>query len=437
MKKIFLIIEREYLTRVKKKSFLLMTILGPILLAAVAIVPVWISGVADKTRTIVVVDETHSFRELMRSTQNLRFDYNFIDANIDSVKSIFKNDENVSILFIPKNIMASNNAILYSTEQPGVQRISYLSSSLSSIIEKSKMELENVDPSIVDKVKTTIHIKNSVDDETSDVGLNTAVGLLCAVLIYMFIFIYAAQVMRGVMEEKTSRIVEIIISSVKPFQLMMGKIIGVALVGLTQFVVWIVLSLTLFSVSQNAFMKSRISSDKIEHVYKTASPDMEQKFNKVEMTEKGKEIFSNILRINWPLIISSFLFYFLFGYLTYSALFAAIGAAVDSEADTQQFMLPITIPLILCFSLMNNIIENPDGPIAFWLSIFPLTSPLAMMMRIPFGIQAWELALSMSVLIGGFIGTTWIAGKIYRTGILLYGKKITYKELWKWLFYKS
>jgi len=417
-----------------------MTLLGPLLIGSSAIVPIWLSGVAQGVREVVVVDQTHQFVNLLRNTSTIRFNYTFADANLDSVKSIYKDNKAASILFIPSDIFSSNAVIMHSSEQPGLNLLTYVSSELSSILERSKLIQEKIDPSIVDRIKTTIDVKNNVGEKETNDDLNVAVGLVCGLLIYMFIFIYSAQVMRGVIEEKTSRIVEVIISSVKPFQLMMGKIIGVAMVGLTQFILWVVLTVVLSSVGLSAFAKSQeINPERIEQQFSTSSssPEKTKKAKKLQLNEAGKKIIENISRINWTLILGSFLFYFLGGYLLYSALFAAIGAAVDSEADTQQFMLPVTIPLILSFTMYSTIIQDPNGPVAFWFSMIPLTSPVTMMMRIPFGIQAWELALSMALLILGFFGTTWLAGKIYRTGILMYGKKVSYKELWKWLFYKG
>jgi ABC-2 type transport system permease protein len=254
-------------------------------------------------------------------------------------------------------------------------------------------------------------------------------------LIYLFIFLFGAQVMRGVMEEKINRVVEVIISSVRPFQLMMGKIIGVALVGLTQFLMWIVLISILSTLGMKFLSGDKYDSAKVtavEETFKSNAPtEAQTKFSQVDKAE----ISSLISTINVPVLVGMFVFYFLGGYLLYGALFAAIGGAVDSETDTQQFMLPISLPLVLGIMISQQVVVNPTGPIAFWFSIFPLTSPIVMMARIPFGVPYTDLILSVVCLIGGFIFTTWIAAKIYRTGILMYGKKITYKEIAKWLRY--
>jgi ABC-2 type transport system permease protein len=267
-------------------------------------------------------------------------------------------------------------------------------------------------------------------------------GMFGAILIYFFIFLFGAQVMRGVIEEKTNRIVEVIVSSVRPFQLMMGKIVGVALVGLTQFVLWVVLTLGIVAVFQVSYADEIKASQAKEmlmgNATGTSGGNSVDAAIESEDSENGiGEVFSALRSVNYTLMIGGFLFYFLFGYLLYAALFAAIGSAVDNEADTQQFMLPITIPLIMSIVSAQYVINNPDGPAAFWLSIIPFTSPIVMMIRLPFGVPYMELLLSGVLLILGFLGTTWLAGKIYRTGILMYGKKVDYKELWKWVSYKG
>jgi ABC-2 type transport system permease protein len=249
------------------------------------------------------------------------------------------------------------------------------------------------------------------------------IGFASTLMIYMFIFLYATQIMRGVIEEKTSRIVEVIISSIKPMQLMMGKIIGIASVGMLQFFIWILLT--------SIFMIAAAASGIL-------SPDLAG----VDPGMMGAEAidpstmalaFGTIQALNLPLILACFVFYFIGGYLMYGALFAAVGAAVDSETDTQQFMLPLTMPMILSFVLATRIMQEPGSDLSFWLSIIPFTSPVSMMMRLPFGVPMWEMALSMTLLVLGFLFTTWLAGRIYRIGILTFGKKVTYRDLWRWI----
>ena len=269
---------------------------------------------------------------------------------------------------------------------------------------------------------TTRIISKDGESIKSQAAASIGIGFFSGILIYIFIFMYGTMVMRGVIEEKTNRIVEVIISSVKPFELMMGKILGVALVGLTQFLLWILLTILISTIAEFLFLD--ISS-------------MATEMSNQDQSIIIAEISALTGGINLTQIFLSFMFYFIAGYLMYSSLFAAVGSAVDAEADTQQFMLPITIPLIFSFILIQPVMDNPDGILAFWLSIIPLTSPIIMMARLPFGVESWQLIISMILLILGFIFTTFIAGKIYRTGILMYGKKISYKELWKWLTYKG
>jgi len=268
--------------------------------------------------------------------------------------------------------------------------------------------------------------------------------MVASIMIYMFIFMFGSQLMRGVIEEKTNRIVEVIVSSVKPFQLMLGKIIGVALVGLTQFLLWVVFTTILVGAFQQTFpdkFKAPAAQQQFvtgQQMQPQAIADETTANLKVETgNETANQIFEAIASINFPVMIVSFIFFFIGGYLLYGALFAAIGSAVDNEADTQQFMLPVTVPLILAIVMMQYVINNPEGPLSWWLSMIPFTSPVIMMIRIPFGVPYWELALSAVLLIAGFLATTWLAAKIYRTGILMYGKKVNYAELWKWIRYKG
>jgi ABC-2 type transport system permease protein len=267
--------------------------------------------------------------------------------------------------------------------------------------------------------------------------------MFSGILIYFFIFLFGSQVMRGVIEEKTNRIVEVIISSVKPFQLMMGKITGIGLVGLTQFLLWVILTGTIVTIGISSFSSKIKPGTASEQLMQSQTRGMAamQLPNAADSSKvtggQSNEAIAAIESIDFPVMICMFLFFFLFGYLLYAALFAAVGSAVDSEADTQQFMLPLTVPLILSIIMAQYVIQEPQGPVAFWLSIIPLTSPVIMMIRIPFGVPYMQIVLSMALLVGGFLGATWLASKIYRTGILMYGKKVSYRELWKWLKYKN
>lgn len=286
----------------------------------------------------------------------------------------------------------------------------------------------------------TIKLHEGGKEEKKFSEVATILGFVSALLIYMFVFMFGSQVMRGVIEEKTSRIVEVIVSSVKPFQLMMGKIIGVGMVGLTQFLLWVVLTLVIVVGFQTAFpTKFKATETENMMITDTGIPGTAQLGEDLSQIDDSMmaQVAEGIRSINFGAIIFSFLFYFLGGYLLYAALFAAIGGAVDNETDSQQFMFPVTVPLIIAIVMAQYVINEPNGPIAFWLSIIPLTSPVIMMIRIPFGVPFTDLALSAGLLILGFLGTTWMAAKIYRTGILMYGKKVDYAELWKWLRYKG
>lgn len=446
MNKIALIIRREYLTRVRKKSFIVMTILGPVLMAAMFIVPVWLALNEEDEANILVIDDSFLFNERMTDTDKIHFF--FPTEGLDSAKAqVLASDDFDAVLYIHEKIMSTPTGIqLIYDKQPGINVIRYIENTIENDIEKFKLAKSGIDQATIEAAKTNIKLVTTKLDEVgeeskSNTELSMIVGMFSGILIYMFIFLYGVQVMRGVIEEKTSRIIEVIISSVKPFQLMMGKIIGIALVGLTQFLLWIVFSTTLISGGKAlvtdyfAEQKSATSIEEAMSGSKALTPQSEEVAEQQLNEAAVNQLFDSINLIDFPIILGSFLFYFLGGYLIYSALFAAVGSAVDNEADTQQFMLPITLPIIFSFVMAQVVINNPESPMSFWLSMIPFTSPIIMMVRIPFGVPYWELALSMTLLVLGFIGTTWIAGRIYRTGILMYGKKISYKELWKWLRY--
>lgn len=447
MSKISLIIQREYFTRVKKRSFILLTFLGPLLMASIWIVPIYLSGIGQETKVISVLDETGVFLNHFTDDENLQF----VQAvpQLKAAKENLNKMGNYALLYIPKpDLHVPNTAIIYSEKQAGLDVKNYIKGVMKKEIEAQKLALHGIDPELLLSIKTNVFISSikvdgSGKEEKSSAEISMAVGMFSSILIYFFIFLFGAQVMRGVIEEKTSRIIEVVISSVKPFQLMMGKIIGIALVGFTQFMLWVVLTATLVFGFQYAyqddlktFQKSQITETAGQGLFPTDPVETENA--EVQPPDENIGFFIDaLLAINYAVILGSFLFYFLGGYLLYAALFAAVGSAVDSEADTHQFMMPITIPLILSIVMAQFILTNPHGPVAFWMSMFPLTSPIIMMIRIPFGVPYWEILTSGILLIIGFIFTTWLASKIYRTGILMYGKKVNYKELWKWLFYKA
>ena len=421
MRKIWLIIKREYLVRVRKKAFIVMTIVGPLLMAALMIVPTYLANETQELRTIAIAEDNFEFTNQIEDTDFLHFSKIPTEEAI-LLRNDFSESNYYALLYIE-----GDNFTLYSNQQISLSVSKAIENQLEQIIEHQKLKAAGIDLTILSEAQSTVHITTKIITEdgsttNSQAEASMGIGFICGILIYMFIFMYGTMVMRGVIEEKTSRIVEVIISSVKPFQLMMGKILGVALVGLTQFALWILLTIAIASVAELMFMDASSLTTELDSTQQS-----------VLLSE-----LSNLTGgINLLQILVSFIFYFLAGYLMYSSLFAAVGSAVDAESDTQQFVLPITIPLILAFILIQPIMENPDGPLAFWMSIIPFTSPVIMMVRLPFGVTNWELALSMGILVISFILTTHLAGKIYRTGILMYGKKTSYKELWKWLSYKE
>lgn len=442
--KISLIIKREYLTRVRKKSFVVMTILGPILMAALFIVPAYLSQIGGEAKTIQVVDETGLFVERFESSDQLIFKP--LGLDIETAKELFPRSGDDALLYIPMTeLSVPNSAFLYFDKQPTLMMRSHISNTMRREVESLKLSASGLDPDIIRSITSsvnlmTIKLHEGGREEKKYSEVATILGFVSAFLIYIFVFMFGSQVLRGVIEEKTSRIIEVIVSSVKPFQLMMGKIIGVGMVGLTQFLLWIVLTFLIVGGFQAAFpSKFQTTQTDTEMVSETriAGPaQMRQQAVEVDDSMMA-QIAEGIRSINFSVIIFSFLFYFLGGYLLYAALFAAIGAAVDNETDSQQFMFPVTIPLIIAIVMAQYVINEPNGSIAFWFSIIPLTSPVIMMIRIPFGVPYTDLVLSASLLVLGFLGATWLAAKIYRTGILMYGKKVSYAELWKWLKYKG
>ena len=438
MRNIFLVIRREYLVRVKKKSFLIMTILAPLFFVGSYAAVIWIAVGSVDMKTVQVVDESNLFKNEFKDTESLKFSY--LSSSINSAKNQFQKSGANALVYIPANVIKDPKSVrIYAAKNVSMD----LKSDIENVIEKQIEEIKLSEAGITHKIleDSRVNVKSETislseeGEKTSSSGAATVIGGICAFLIYMSVFIYGTQVMRGITEEKTNRIVEVIISSVKPYQLMMGKIIGVALVGLTQFVLWILLTVSLSSVA-TAVLANKIPKDSKAMVdnMQTKMPGNNMPGSNVE--NPVAEVLGAVNSLNIPLILSCFLFYYLGGYLFYSALFGAVGAAVDNDADTQQFMLPITLPIIFSFVFAQFVLRDPDGNLAFWTSMIPFTSPIIMMVRIPFGVPAWQIALSMVLLVAGFMGTIWMASRIYRVGILMYGKKVTYRELAKWIFYK-
>ncbi|MFT6845718.1 MAG: ABC-2 type transport system permease protein [Flavobacteriales bacterium] len=444
MGKIKLIIAREYLSRVRKKSFIVMTLLGPILIAGFISLAVWMSLSDEVHHTVLVVDKTEG--HIMNRQMTASNDINYFYSSEDLPDEVFQESDYSLMLYVNEKIVVNNKAILYYKKTPSFNIKSVIEYQLEKVLESYKLELNEISPEAYAHVKTQVNLVSHDIDEDTDPSVSdykqelAAVGFFFAILIYMFIFMYGVQVMRGVIEEKTNRIVEVLISSVKPFQLMMGKILGIAMVGFTQFILWILLTGAITIAVQTFIFKDQVSPEMMmQNQMSTQLMQSQAQEILMESAQKPNEVFELISRINFPLMLGMFLFYFVGGYLLYSSLFAAVGAAVDSETDTQQFMIPVSFPLIFGFFIAQMTLQNPEGSAAVWFSIIPLTSPVVMMVRVAMGFDTetiWQLYLSMALLVVGFLVTTWLAGKIYRTGILMYGKKVSYKELFKWLFYK-
>ncbi len=442
MKKILIIIRREYLSRVQKRSFIIMTILGPILMAALFVVPVYLANMSDQQKRIAVLDETGLFHGKFPNTSKVVFENIYMPYNEASEKLEELGYD--AVLYIPESAVNPPYAVkMSSVKDMGFSMTATIEGVIKRELEAHRMSLSGIDKEILKDISVNVKVNTFIiregEEERSYSEISYALGLLGGILIYMFIFLYGSQVMRGVIEEKTNRIVEVIVSSIKPFQLMLGKIIGVAMVGLTQFILWIGFTfLIVFSLQQaNPEMFKYKEPAKITVENKGLSQtDIQQQQDALKISEsQSNQLLEGISHIRFGYILVVFVFYFLFGYLLYASLFAAIGSAVDNDADTQQFMLPVTVPLILALVSLNFVLNNPDGPVSFWLSIIPWTAPIVMIARLPFEIPIWQLALSMVLLVGGFIFSTWIAGRIYRTGILMYGKKPSFRELFKWIKY--
>jgi ABC-2 type transport system permease protein len=411
MNKILLIIQREYITRVRKKAFIIMTLFVPALLSAMyAIISYMASDQSKAMHNVYVVDESNNFKGKFTSEKNLKY----IDTNLsfDQAKAAMQNHEEDVLLHIPATISGKDSVEVLAKKKTNLSLGDNIQTELNRIATNNNLLKDKIDTAQLHKASSNIVVRSSeltaTGSKNANIGATYALSFAGAILIYMSLFIYGGQVMRGVIEEKTNRIIEVIVSSVKPFQLMAGKIIGVGLVGLTQFIIWIGLSAVVTKMIGGHGQQSPVMT------------------------------FVHNLGENAGYELACFGFYWLTGYLFYSALFAAVGSAVDSETETQQFMFPITLPLLFAYILsVSYLFQAPDSPLAVWLSMIPLTAPVVMMVRVPFHVPEWQLAVSMCMMVIGFLFTTYIASRIYRVGILMYGKKASYKELVKWFFYKE
>lgn len=439
MDKILLIIQREYLSRVKKKSFILTTFLVPILFIGMyaGIIYLTKKSFEDSHATVFIVDQESSVAKQLTDTKNI--DYTASTITLDEQIKAAKADEEKQsyILVVPNDFYETGKIELLSTGKANVATQSELRNNLSTILRNNAYEKLGINVESIREVKDQVSITakeltESGDSKESHTEVAMGIAMALSALIYISLFLYGVQVMRGIIEEKVSRIVEVIISSVKPFQLMMGKIIGIGMVGLTQFLLWIVLSAILTTVAATLFVdKADIASQLAQGAEGAAQMEAMAK-------SSGFDIMNMLNSIDLTTLIVSFFIFFLGGFFLYSALFAAVGSAVDSETEATQFTTPITMPLLLTYVLSFGVLVNdPHGPVAMWLSFIPFTSPIAMLVRIPFGVPTWQIAVSAGLLVIGFMTTTWVAARIYRVGILMHGKKASYKELIKWFRYKA
>jgi ABC-2 type transport system permease protein len=452
MSKIPIIIKREYMTRVRKKSFIIMTILAPLLMAGIIVVPtlLMMNQEQDHKKIAVVEDNSDLFKGVIKNTKDLEFDY-LENVNVKDLEKTFQQSGYYGILYISPEIINTPNAVqLISKKQPPIGVLEHIEGSLEKEIERQKLmayKIENLDE-IMKNVETKVSIQTKKIDESGQIketstGIAMGLAYISGFLMYMLVFMFGAQVMRGVIEEKTSRVVEVIVSSVKPVQLMMGKIIGIALVGLTQFLIWVFLTIAIAGVVKSTLLKKENITEVTQGMTKNIMNQDQQVQISGQVAEANPQVaqlsklMNSALNQPWGLIIICFIFYFITGYLLYASVFAAIGSAVDNETETQQFMLPVTIPIILALMVAMGTMQNPESSLSFWCSLIPLTSPVVMVARLPFGVPYWQIAVSMVLMLLTFAAFVWMAAKVYRTGILMYGKKSSWKEMFKWLRYSG
>ncbi len=437
--KISIIIAREFAIRVKKKSFIFTTLLTPLLFAALMVVPSLLAVYSgnDQGQKVAVVDNSGIVMPYMESDNEVTFT-EVTDATVEELKKDFDSLDYYAVVGISQLDSSKNvSVVTYSKKQMSMDLQGRISRNVETAVEEFKLkgygipQLEQIMADVDSDVKVkTYTLGDQGEEKVSKVEILMVIGYIASFLIYMFIFMFGSMVMRSVIEEKTTRIIEVIVSSVKPFQIMMGKILGVASVALTQFVIWIVFTLAIVTVAGSA-----LGLNDVAGTAAMASPEIPVEQITAAMESEGDGILQALKEVNYMQIIGCFIIYFVLGYLLYSSMFAAVGAAVDNEADTQQLILPITMPLIIGLFLMMHTFQYPDSTLSFWGSMIPFTSPMVMMARIAYGVPGWELALSIGLMVVTFVGMAYLSGKIYRVGILMYGKKPGWKEIWKWLKY--
>jgi len=446
MGKIGLIIRREIMAKLKNKTFIFMTFFAPVLVAGFFALMIWIT-MTDKTeQDIVVVDETRVMKDYLAGNDYISF--SFTKDDLQTTVKKFNKSEKTAILWIPPNLTegAGGHVKLFYQKTPSFSVQTYIKSQIEKILYEQNLKANNIDPVVIHNAKLSIKlIPRKIDETGREIKRGTQFaplfGFFTGLLMFMFIMIYGMMVFRSVMEEKTSRIVEIIISSVKPIQLMLGKILGIAILGIMQFMTMGIITFILISVLSATMLgdvKSDLAKfkDQQELVKKHGTNINLESLDTMYDKQETFDILNEIQSLNFTQIFISFFFYFLVGFLFYSSIMAAIGSAVDTEADSQQFMMPIMLPMIAGYIIAVQMIGNPEGKAAMWGSFIPFTSPIVMMARLPNGVPPWQIYVSLAILILSFLGTAWLAAKIYRTGILMYGKKTSWREIMKWVFYK-
>jgi ABC-2 type transport system permease protein len=437
MNKIFIVAGREFFTRIQSRTFIVMSILGPLLFGLFVLVPVLMAKWNNDSTTVWVHDPSGQLSDAFQDQNGLKFQVLpqgtlsngvLVQADSANIRQLLE-DQDAGLLHLQAPDSNLNvEARYYSAQAAGLKITERIQSALNDRLYRLRMERQGLDPKVIESLRAEVQLQTSVwtDQGSEDSHTETAMllGFGAALLMYMFIFMYGSMVMRGVIEEKASRVMELLVSTTKPFELMMGKILGIASVGLFQFVLWLLLGTAISTAIGAMGLGSGPGTASVPGTVNSLPADAQADWMQI------------LGQMPWETIIPFFLFYFLGGYFLYAALFAAVGSAVDSEGDSQQLMLPISLPIILSFVASQFVMQNPHGSLAFWMSMIPLTSPVVMVVRLPFGVPGWELALSMFLLVATFIVAVWLAGRIFRIGVLMYGQKVSFNLLRKWLFYR-
>jgi ABC-2 type transport system permease protein len=437
MNKIFIVAGREFFTRIQSRTFIVMSILGPLLFGLFVLVPVLMAKWNNDSTTVWVHDPSGQLSDAFQDQNGLKFQVLpqgtlsngvLVPADSANIRQLLE-DQDAGLLHLQAPDSNLNvEARYYSAQAAGLKITERIQSTLNDRLYRLRMERQGLDPKVIENLRAEVQLQTSVwtDQGSEDSHTETAMllGFGAALLMYMFIFMYGSMVMRGVIEEKASRVMELLVSTTKPFELMMGKILGIASVGLFQFVLWLLLGTAISTAIGAMGLGSGPGTASVPGTVNSLPADAQADWMQI------------LGQMPWETIIPFFLFYFLGGYFLYAALFAAVGSAVDSEGDSQQLMLPISLPIILSFVASQFVMQNPHGSLAFWMSMIPLTSPVVMVVRLPFGVPGWELALSMFLLVAAFVVAVWLAGRIFRIGVLMYGQKVSFNLLRKWLFYR-